>query len=298
MSVPDLAKERINRYAADQPRIAANGLPKISDDRAGNVVVIVERYTIQDLWKNGEWSFYPRAVETHIQRPETMIRSMPLAFDYPLNLTQKMTFNLPEHLDLQPVSSVTENGTFRYSYQVDSNGKTVTIVHTLHALKDHVPVAEVADHLTRINEIWDNIGYGLHPSVGDSAAAGIKSSMAGMTGASLAGWSAAILAGVIFIAALVAVPRNRALQRRRQFARNGSFRPGEAPVSAVLIRDASEIPDRLLPHPCACGSATLTTPELSRARYDERDLTIATRRCASCGREQNVYFREHGLVAV
>src|SRR5258706_10067252 len=89
-SLADVARTHLNRYAADHPRIEALGRPSISDDRLRNIVVLRERYTIHDLWKNGSWTYYPRAIEQHLTRPETLVRSMPLAIDYPLDVTERL----------------------------------------------------------------------------------------------------------------------------------------------------------------------------------------------------------------
>src|SRR5258706_3466326 len=98
-SLADVAKTHLNRYAADHPRIEALGRPSISDERLRNVVVLRERYTIHDLWKNGSWTYYPRAVEQHLTRPATLVRSMPLAVDYPLDVTERLVIRGGTHVD-------------------------------------------------------------------------------------------------------------------------------------------------------------------------------------------------------
>lgn len=89
-SLADVAKKHLNRYAAGHPRIEALGQPSIEDDRLRNVVVLREHYTIHDLWKSGSWTYYPRAVEHHLERPETLVRTMPLAIDYPRDVTERL----------------------------------------------------------------------------------------------------------------------------------------------------------------------------------------------------------------
>ena len=66
---PTSRRDHLNRYAADHPRIEALGAPSIDDDRLRNVIVLRERYTIRDLWKNGSWTYYPRAIEKHSTVP-------------------------------------------------------------------------------------------------------------------------------------------------------------------------------------------------------------------------------------
>lgn len=290
-SLADVAKVHINRYAIDQPKIVADGAPAVRDDRDRNVIVLTERYTIRDLWTHGSWSYYPRTIEEHLHRPDTMIRSMPLAFDYPLNVTQKLTFHLPEHLDVDTGTTTIEDGTFRYERTVDSSAKTVTIVHSLRALRDAVPVSEVPDHLTKLNDIWDSIGYSIGPGEDTSAAGDLSRALA-----KVPGWVPATVGVIVLVVScvLVVLPRRRAAVRVAQLQklRVSPFGPGEAPASALSVRDAEELQARLESIGCSCGAAIAVAPDLQRARYDEREMTIASRRCASCGREQSIYFSQ------
>ena len=284
MSIADLAKERINRYAEDQPKIVANRQPVILDDRLRNVITILETYTIRDLWRSGEWTFYPRQLENHLSRPETMIRSMPLAVDYPLNLTQKMTFNLPEHLSVNPAHDVVETPVLRYEGTADSNGDTVVVTRSLRIRRDSVAVADVPDHLSKLNEIMDQVGFNLAPHHEATAAAAIQSMSPKQKWTTGGG----VLAGFVGFMTYVALRRARA---RRRLIRIRAFRRGEAPASAVEVREPAEIHARLPEFACPCGAAITAPGEISRARYDDRDLTIVTRNCPRCGREQSLYFR-------
>lgn len=157
-SIADLAKERINRLAGDLPKIASDATPSISDDRARNVIVITERYTVRDLWKDAEWSYFPRAIERRLARPETSIRSMPLTFDYPLNLTQVTTFHLPAPMNIDLDDVIINDAAFHYESHATRDGKTLTLRHVLRATRDFVPTGGVAEHLTKLNEVADQLG--------------------------------------------------------------------------------------------------------------------------------------------
>ena len=280
MSLADVAKERINHYATDQPKIDALTKPQVRDDRARNVIVITEKYRIRELWKEGEWTWYPRLIESHLQRPETMIRTMPLAFDYPLNVTQTVTVNLPARLRLEPASSVTETPAFRHEYTVDSSGRTVFIRQSLRARKDFVPAKEVPEHLSKLNDVWDEIGYSLRPTTTKSAAA------------KPVHWAWGLGAVLVLVGVCVGLTMPR---RRRELPAAAVMPRGDAPASAFAIRDASEITLHLDALACACGASIETRGETQRARYDERELTIVTRHCGRCGREQSVYFTAMAL---
>lgn len=283
ISLEDYAHARINDLALDQPKIEAVGLPLVADDRMRNVVVVTAQYRVPELWKDGHWSWYPRVIGAQLTRPDTMIRSMPLAFTHPLNVQQTATFNFPEAMAVEKSSSVTETPAFRYDYTIDSNGKTVTIRQTLRSHADHVPVKDVPDHLTNISSIWSEMGFRLSPEGATAPAAEAETP--------IGNWAA----GLIVVATFVGVCWMLATRRRTVpvMAMAGpafAFSPGEAPASAVLVSGADDIDVHLAERVCGCGAAHYSSPEYQRARYADRDLTIVTRHCAGCGKEQSLYF--------
>jgi transglutaminase-like putative cysteine protease len=280
MSLDDYADERINDLAIDQPKIEADGAPVIRDDRMRNVLVVTERYRIRDLWKDGHWSWYPRVLETHLTRPDTMIRTMPLAFPHPLNVQQTVTFHLAEEIDVEGLSSVTETPAFRYEYRVDGNGNSVVVRQSLRSRRDAIAANDVADHLTKLQAIWSEIGYRLSPPGAQPRQP---------TRTSSATWGLGIFAVAMFVGMCVLLARKSPETAPTAVAPR-AFAPGEAPVSAVAVARAEEIEAHLTGRACACGGTTYVNEESQRARYAERDLTIVTRSCGACGREQAVYF--------
>jgi Domain of Unknown Function with PDB structure (DUF3857)/Transglutaminase-like superfamily len=280
LSLEDYAHERINALAFDQAKIAADGLPQVTDDRVKNVIVVTEKYHVPELWSDGDWSWYPRVLGAHLTRPETMIRSMPLAFTHPLHVRQTVTFNFPEKLDLRKSTSVTETPAFRYEYSVDTNGKTVTIRQSLRSLKDSVAAKDVPEHLTKLSAIWSEIGFRLAPPGAVVPEKGDESL------SDVSNW----IVGGIIVVCFVGICWMLATRKSPIVLPLPSFRPGEAPASALAVARSEEIDARLAQLPCRCGGTRYSSPEFQRARYAERDLTIVTRNCGACGKEQSVYF--------
>ena len=288
LSRDDYAKDQINDLAADQPKIESDGAIEVRDDRAKNVIVVTERYRVRELWKGGDWSWYPRILDGHLRRPDTIVRSMPLAFEYPLNVTQIVTLHFPKSLDIEDTKSVTETPTFRYEYTVDGQGSTVVIKQTLHARKDFVATADVSDHMTKLSGIWDEIGYRFEPDLKTTSAA------ATIQQASIAQWTWGFggLLAFVGICCAIAIPVSRRRRSRDiDFApRRGGFGPGEAPASALALGNPDELTTHLEKLACACGANIDAPADIQRARYDDREMTIVTRLCRVCGREQSVYF--------
>ena len=162
-SLADVAKTHLNRYAADHPRIEALGAPSIDDDRLRDVIVLRERYAIRELWTNGSWTYYPRAVEQHLTHPDTLIRSMPLAVDFPRNVTERLIIRGGANAQVEDDDSVVESPALHYEQHV-ARGHDLVVTTTLHAMKDAVPVAEVPDHLAALNEMHDELAVTLEPA--------------------------------------------------------------------------------------------------------------------------------------
>jgi hypothetical protein len=197
LSLADLAKDDLNRFAVDHPNLQARGLPRISDDRRLNTLVVDERYTVRDLWTNNSWSYVPRSITAYLQKPSTIVRTMPLAFDYPLDVTQRLVFHLPSRIELETGHDETVTKAFRIDSNVKQDGTTITIEHRLRSLADAVPAASVPRHLTRIGELVDAMGYDL------TLAAPKKSLASAMPGVGAAA------AFVVLAAAAVARRRRR-----------------------------------------------------------------------------------------
>jgi transglutaminase-like putative cysteine protease len=199
MTVADLAKERINKLAADQPKIRADAAPQIRDDRDRNVITVIERYTVRDLWRDGSFSYKPHAIEGHLDHPDTVIRSMPLSFDFPLTITERATFHLPEAVETDAADEETTSGAFRYAAKVVHDGNSVTIEQSLRATRDSIAAADVPEHLVHVKDILDGAAVTLTRTKGPKLA-----NAAAATG------STAALAIVVI---LIAVAGRRRLRR-------------------------------------------------------------------------------------
>jgi hypothetical protein len=157
-SASELAKEEINRYAADAPNIVAAGAPRIADDRLHDVVTIRERYSIRDLWHDGTWTYIPRTIERHLARPDTIVRATPLSVDYPLDVEETMTIHLPARLRVEAKDAVVTTPALRYERRVDVDGATIVVRDALRATSDSVPAARVAEHVALLNDTARTLG--------------------------------------------------------------------------------------------------------------------------------------------
>jgi transglutaminase-like putative cysteine protease len=162
-SIADLGREHLNRYAADHPRIESLGTPKVADDRDRDVVVVREHYRIRDLFTNGAVIYSPRSLDLCLKRPATRIRSTPLAFDYPLDLTQRATFRLARGVARQRQHDERDSPAFHYERDVESDGKELTLTYRLRASRNAVAVNDIARHLTALNDITSHMAWTVEP---------------------------------------------------------------------------------------------------------------------------------------
>jgi hypothetical protein len=153
MSLADLAKEEINLHAQDAPKIAPAAPPRVDDDRLRDTITIRERYSVRDLWHDGEWTYLPRLVEKHLSRPETMVRTMPLSIDFPLDVTEVARIVTPVALRVAASDTTFTTPALRFRHAVAVDGRTIVVTDSLVSTADFVPIAKVADHFATVNEI-------------------------------------------------------------------------------------------------------------------------------------------------
>ena len=118
-----------------------------------NTIIVRERYLVHRLWKDGSWTYVPRFIEEHLARPDTLIRSMPLAVDFPLNITERITFRGAARMKGDAV--ILDTPALRFEQHFSGDG----ITYSLRSKKDAVAVKEVADHIAALNDIDDGIAF-------------------------------------------------------------------------------------------------------------------------------------------
>jgi len=219
MSLTDLAKEQINLYAHNAPRIAAAGAPRVDDDRLRNTIVIRERYSVRDLWHDGQWTYVPRIVEKHLDRPETMVRTMPLSVEHPLDVEQVTHIVTPSRLRVRAREESFDAPSLRYARRVEVDGRRITISDRLTTTADFVPTERVADYFATLNDISRAIGFTV--SQRDSVLL-----------ADAWGWPA----GGAFL--FVTLCTSLAVGRRRKRTRKVADRFDEQPLGAIGETDA------------------------------------------------------------
>jgi hypothetical protein len=88
---------------------------------------------------------------------------MPLAVDYPRNVTERLIVRGGANAKVEDDDSIVESPALHYEQHV-ARGTDLVVTTTLRAMKDAVSVAEVPDHLAALNEMHDALAVTLEPS--------------------------------------------------------------------------------------------------------------------------------------
>jgi hypothetical protein len=162
-AIDELTRERLNEHASDHPDISVAARLQVTDDRLKNEIVTTERYAIRNLWKGRRWTFHPRTLEPYLGKPATVIRSMPLAVEHPVDITHRATFVFPTGVSGSPKETVRSTPALRFSARVKSERRRLTAEYTLRSVRDSVDTRQVPLHLATINEIRDDLAVTMEP---------------------------------------------------------------------------------------------------------------------------------------
>ena len=167
-NTPDqITKDYVNYYASVYPGTTVSTPATLTEDARHNSVTVSETYRVPDLWKKKEDKsglkafFYPKTISDYAARPDTPVRTIPLALDYPVAVSLETTVHLPELWRVPATHNVIETEAFRAVESISGEGKTVIMSYAWQSLADHVPVARVTDHVEKINRFRDSLGYSL-----------------------------------------------------------------------------------------------------------------------------------------
>ncbi|HSP33132.1 MAG TPA: hypothetical protein VLU46_02325, partial [Thermoanaerobaculia bacterium] len=103
------------------------------------------------------------------EKPKRIIRSMPLAFDYPRDIVERATFRFPGGASIDGDAWSRRTSAFTVRFAPWERDRSVTLEYSLHAIRDSVPAAQVSTHLAAINDIEDDLGCTVTPSFQTSA---------------------------------------------------------------------------------------------------------------------------------
>ena len=288
-TLAELSKTYLNYYAGENPSIRADGLPQVEDDQTSNVIVVKEKYLIDEFWKENKHRFVAEKIYAQVGRPEVSQRSMPLKVRYPVAIKQTIEINLPESYDVRPAHGTFSDDEIKFTYDYSMAGKQLKLEYSLDPFSDSIPVDHVSRHLLVLDKIQDFVGLELTGT--RTVIVTSKEGPVAMVLLSVVGLGSLVILAVVIV-------RRRRESRRIRFAGEAKAKVGFAPETAIRVPSETEIDGVLHDFTCDCGRhpySAESPPLRERFSYDGQRLVGLRLHCADCGRNTDLYLQMMGV---
>ena len=168
----DAQRNYLNFYARSYPKITSSAPLQVSDDEAANRLTATERYLVPGLWddmntsgtRKGKALFYAPDMRSELPAPDEPLRKAPLAVSHPVDFTLTIEADLPGGWAIRDGNWDVEDSAFRFTKSVhhtDADMSRLTVTHHYQSLADHVPAANMAEHVEHLEQARDMAGYTL-----------------------------------------------------------------------------------------------------------------------------------------
>ena len=283
-SISELSRNCLSYYSDTYPNIEADGSTDVQDDTTNNIVVITERYRIPDLWSEESRTFRSDRIIQELSKPEITRRTMPLSVPYPVNVSQSIEIRMPETIGAKNKSGSLKDEAVRFDYEYEQSGSTIKLNYSLRTLADHIPTANVAQHLELLDRIKGALGYTVSTkTIGEPSDALVG-------GIILAGGGVVLLA--LFMGRIV--KRVSKLKRLQGFKRSQRIRVGAGAEDAITVTSKLEIGRHLGRIKCSCGGPYYEQgeplPQQEGGMLNGRPLIVVELECKLCRNRNDVYF--------
>lgn len=161
----ELQTNYLNFYAKTYPGIAVKTPLTVDDSTSHNQVVIVERYLINDFWEpseDGRWvvaGFHASAIDELLNKPATILRTMPLAIPHPVTRRQKIRVHLPDEMMFTAENQPVDAAGFAFRFQASKRGKILELDYDYESKVDSLEATHVAKHIKDVEQAWDTTSY-------------------------------------------------------------------------------------------------------------------------------------------
>lgn len=162
----EVNKDYLNFYARDFSEISLAKDFEYTDDTTSNVIVGFEEYLVKNFWtldgKTKTASVYPSFIGTFLKKPDTRVRTMPLAISHPRNISQTIKIRLPEDWDFDDSRAEIESEAFRFERSKFYADRVITMRYHYVTKAAFVHTETVADYIKKIDEILDENGLTIY----------------------------------------------------------------------------------------------------------------------------------------
>jgi hypothetical protein len=287
-SLPALAKTFLNFYAESTPTITADGVPVVQDDESSNTLIIKEKYSIAEMWKDDKHRFLAEKIWMELQKPRVSQRTMPLAVSYPLSIRETILVDLGPGYSLPLTTEVFADDALRFDYRYTKNENQLRVDYSLQTFRDAVPVEKIQQHLAVLDRAHEYVGFELP-----------RSSMAYFSVSNDRGSSVfkivATLVGVLLFGGVLFWVLRGGLQRSspRRVVQTKKAKVGASPETAFRVGSDEELERALSNYACRCGNRPYkggTPPEREGLTYDGKRLVAIHLLCDTCKHSNDLYI--------
>lgn len=285
-SLSGLGRSYLNYYAEYTPQISADGPPVVEDDEKTNTIVLKEKYSIAELWKESRHRFLAEKISPELSKPRVSQRTMPLRVAYPLWIRQTILIDLGPGYYLPPGTDVFLDDAMRFEYRYSKNGDQLRMDYSLQTFAEAVPVEKVQQHLALLDKAQEFVGFELT----DRSVAVAYTTNTGSVRA--AAWIVLLL-GVCGVGGfLFWLVRSQLRRPSKGFVEALNPRVGTAPESAIRVTSEQQLHEALLQHRCRCGHHSYdpnSPPPRERLTYDAKRLIVIHLMCPICKYNDELY---------
>lgn len=162
-------KDYLNFYAKDFSEISVAKPFRYKDEEETNFITSSEEYLIKDFWKiegeNKSANVYASFLATFLKKPDTRLRTMPLAITHPRNISQTIKIRLPEEWDLTDSEIEIESDAFTYRRSRFYVNKIITLRYHYTTKASFIVAENVADHIEKIDQVLADNGLNIFKSL-------------------------------------------------------------------------------------------------------------------------------------
>jgi len=165
-NLESVTKDFVTYYANIYPDIEKLEAVGIKDDRARNIFVVVEKYSIPSFWKPKEdkpskiyCEFYPQTLESYFNVSKSTQRKAPYRVTYPLDFSHKIIVNLPEAWSVANDHEAIETDFYQYEYDVQYENNRITLMTHYKTKSASIPTDQFSKFVEDHGRMMSNLSY-------------------------------------------------------------------------------------------------------------------------------------------
>ncbi len=163
-----VSKDFLNFYARDFSEINTAKDFQFQDDPATNTITASEEYLVKNFWtldaENQTATVYASVLATYLKKPETRVRTMPLAITHPTNIEQTVTIRLPEEWSLANEETAYESDAFTYRRSKSYSDKVITLHYHYKTKASFIDADAASEHIAKLDAALNNNGLTIFKS--------------------------------------------------------------------------------------------------------------------------------------